>query len=118
MDEDNIEKESQWILYYIIGRVMYQKGDKPFTTSEIKTKLVVLWKIANFNISHIGRGFYHVFLRNVDYQSKDMCMGTLSLKLGYFIVSRWVKNFNHHNKKQTKCAVLGSYFLSSNGVQR
>lgn len=54
---------------------MYQKGDKPYTTMEFNTNLVALWKIPSMDIVYIDRGFYLVFLINVDYQSMVMSMG-------------------------------------------
>lgn len=101
VDEEEIEKESVNCAYDVIGRVTYQKGDKPFSHAELQTKLQTLWKLPRVEIAHMGKGFYHVFLRNSDHQSSVMSKGTLSLKPGFFRVSRWVKDFNPHNQKQT-----------------
>lgn len=48
VDEEDIENEAQQCVYDIVGRVTYQKGDKPFSTPELKTKLDALWKITYF----------------------------------------------------------------------
>lgn len=61
VDEDDIENEAKQCVYDIIRRVTYQKGDKPYSSSDLKAKLDALWKITNFYISPIVRGFYHIF---------------------------------------------------------
>lgn len=101
VDEEEIEKEVMLCSYDIIGRVVYQKGDRPLSATELQSKLQTLWKIPKVDIAHIGKGYYHVFLRNADYQSLVMSLGTQNLKPGFFRVSRWVKDFNPHNQKQT-----------------
>lgn len=42
VDEEDIEKESVNCAYDMIGRVTYQKGDKPFSPVELETKLQTL----------------------------------------------------------------------------
>lgn len=49
---------------------------------ELKVKLSTLWKILNIDIDHIGKIFYHVFLRNNGRQSMVMSMETQNLKPG------------------------------------
>lgn len=87
VDEQDVEKEASSCVYDVIGEIAYKKGDKPLSIPEMKTKLPALWKIENFDIAHIGKGFYHVFLKNIDHQSKVLSTGTQNLKPGFFRVS-------------------------------
>lgn len=100
LDKEGIEKEVIQCSYEIIGRITYQKGDKPYSTPELQTKLQSLWKILKVELAHIGKGFYYVFMRNAYYQSMVMSMGTQSLKSGFFRVSWWVKDFISNNKNR------------------
>lgn len=71
-----------------------QKGDHPYSTLELFDKLVILWGIQNFCIVHMGKGFFHVFLNNMENQSKVLSTGAINMKPGVFRISRWVPNFN------------------------
>lgn len=61
IDKEDVEKEATNCIYEVIGRISYQKGDKPLSTPEMKNKLAELWKIPNFDIAHIGKGFTMFF---------------------------------------------------------
>lgn len=61
VDQKDYEQECRECQYDVIGRVVLQKGDKPYSTNELKTKLAQQWKIQNFEITHLSKGFYHVF---------------------------------------------------------
>ena len=44
------------------GRLVLNKGDKPFSTREIESRLQKLWKIAGaWRMMSLGRGFYEFF---------------------------------------------------------
>lgn len=46
-----------------------------------------------------------MFYRNMDYLSIVLSMGSLNLKSGFFRVSRWIRDFNPLNQKQTNVQV-------------
>lgn len=78
VDEEEVEKESLFYQFDVKWGIIYQKGDKPFTSMELKGKLAALWKIQNVELAHLGKGFYHVFLRRVEYKSTTLSTGTLN----------------------------------------
>lgn len=85
VEEDDIEKEVGLCEYDVIGRIIFHKWDKPYSITEVKTKFSAIWKITEFGIAHQGEGNYHIFPRNVNFQSLVMCMGTLNLKPSFSI---------------------------------
>lgn len=100
VDEEEIQKEVPLCQFDVIGKIKFQKGDSAYTSMELKAKLTAIWKIQIQDITYLGKGFYHIFLGNMDYQSRVLSMGTLNLKPGFFRVSWWVNDFNPQNLKQ------------------
>lgn len=105
VDDEDYEKEVRQCQFDVIGRIIMQKGDRPYSTLEIFDKLVILWGIQNFRIVPIGKGYFHVFLNSMDNQSLVLSIGALNLKPGIFRVSRWVPDFNSASQKQTNAQV-------------
>lgn len=62
LDEDDCDKEARKCQFDVIGRTLLQKGEKSYTNKEIYNKLASLWGIQDFDIAHMGNGFFHVFL--------------------------------------------------------
>lgn len=79
MYKTDIQKEVVRCQYDVIGKLTYQNGDKHMNTMELKTKLVVAWKLHYVKIVHMGKGFHRVFLGSMEFQSRILSTGTLNL---------------------------------------
>jgi len=84
------------------GRLVLNKGDKPYATKEIQSKLQKLWKTRGaWSMTSLGRGYYGFFFAT----EMDMCTvwaaGTINLKPGVLRLFEWSKDFNMHTQRNT-----------------
>jgi len=86
------------------GRLVLNKGDKPYATKEIKSKLQQLRKTTGAcSMMSLGRGYYEFFFAT----KMDMrtVWGTVNLKLGVLRLFEWSKDFNMHTQHNTHAQV-------------
>lgn len=105
VDDESIDMEATKYIDDIHLKLMYQRGDSPHNLAVLKDKLCSAWGFGTFSLSHIGNGWFHIFLSNTDHQSIVLCKGPLHLKPGFIRVSRWEKNFNPFKQQQTNAQV-------------
>lgn len=77
------------------------KGDKPYTTREIETKLQ-----NRRGMEHaLGRGFYEFFFCNETDMHTVWTAGTMNLRPGVLRLFEWSKDFNMHTQRNTHAQV-------------
>ncbi|KEH40670.1 DUF4283 domain protein [Medicago truncatula] len=74
------------------GRLVLNKGDKPYTTKDIYSKLHNHWKTKGaWSITSLGRGYYEFFFSSEEDMRMTWAMGAINLKPGHDISScRWL----------------------------
>jgi len=88
------------------GRLVLNKGDKPYTAKEIEAKLQKHWKTAApWTLMSLVRGFYEFFFTSESDLQVVWAMGTLNLKSGLLRLFEWAKDFNIHNHRNTHAQV-------------
>jgi len=88
------------------GRIVLNKGDKPYTTKDIESKLQKLWKIGGaWRMLSLGRGFYEFFFSNETNMRTVWSVGTMNLKPGLLRLFEWSKDFNMHTQRNTHAQV-------------
>jgi len=106
ISEDIYEKGMAVCKRNLRGRLVMNKGKKPYTTKDIHTKLQNQWKTTGaWSMTPLGRGFYELFFASED----DMCMiwakGTVNLKPSVLRLFEWTKDFNKHKQRNTHAQV-------------
>jgi hypothetical protein len=104
--QDFYERGRDFCKTNLRGRLVLSKGDKPYTTKDIESKLQKLWKVGGaWRMLSLGRGFYEFFFSN----ETDMCTvwaaGTINLKPGLLRLFEWSKDFNMHTQRNTHAQV-------------
>lgn len=88
------------------GRLILNKGDKPYATKDITAKLQQLWKIKGpWHMTPLGRGFYEFFFASQEDMRTVWAAGTNNLKPGVLRLFEWTKDFNLHTQRQTHTQV-------------
>lgn len=88
------------------GRLVLNKGDKPFSSKDLATKLHKLWKVQGpWHLTSLGRGFYEFFFNSLDDKRTVWAAGTVSLKPGLLRLFEWKIDFNMHTHRQTHTQV-------------
>jgi len=65
------------------GRLLLNKGDKPYSTKEIESKLQKIWKTAApWRMMSLGRGYYEFFFASEMDMRALWAAGTVSLQPG------------------------------------
>jgi hypothetical protein len=84
------------------GRLTLNKGDKPVTARDLKTKLTSIWKIHGpWQLVSLGRGFYEFQFVSYEDMRLAWSMGSINLKPGMLRLSKWTNDFNSYTQRQT-----------------
>jgi len=82
------------------------KGDKPYTTRDLASKLGKIWKMAHqWKMVPLGHGFYDFLFEHPDDFSRIWVAGTISLQPGLLRLSQWTKDFNHYSQTQAHASI-------------
>jgi len=88
------------------GRLVLNKGDKPYATKDITAKLQKLWKVKGpWHMLSLGRGFYEFFFASQEDMRTVWAAGTVSLKPGLLWLFECIKDFNLHTQRKTHTQV-------------
>nr|ABE93038.1 N-6 Adenine-specific DNA methylase [Medicago truncatula] len=88
------------------GRLILNKGDKPYTSSEIHQRLQKLWNTAApWSLLSLGRGYYEFYFASESDMRYVWANGTTILKPGVLRLFEWRKDFNMHRQKNTHAQV-------------
>jgi len=88
------------------GRLVLNKGDKPYTKKDIHSKLQKQWKTTGaWSMTPLGRGYYEFFFASEDDMRTVWAMGTVNLKPGVLRLFEWTKDFNMHKQRNTHAQV-------------
>jgi len=88
------------------ARLVLNKGDKPYTTKEVYSKLRKQWKTRGaWSMTSMGRGFYELFFSSEEDMRMAWVMGTINLKPGVLCLFEWKKDFNMHKQRNTHAQV-------------
>jgi hypothetical protein len=91
---------------HLHGRLLLNRGEKPITAKELKTKLSSIWKTSGpWHLVSLGRGFYE--FQFVSYEDMHLAwsMGSMNLKPGLLRLSKWTNDFNPYTQRQTHAQV-------------
>jgi hypothetical protein len=84
------------------GRLVLNKGDKPYSSKDLAAKLQNLWKVKGpWHLTSLGRGYYEFFFNSQEDMRTVWAAGTVSLKPGLLRLFEWTKDFNMHTHRQT-----------------
>jgi len=84
--QDDYVKGMAECQFSLRGRLILSKGDKPYTTRDLASKLGKVWKMVPF-----GRGYYDFLFEHLDDLSRIWTVGTVSLQPGLLRLSQWTK---------------------------
>lgn len=105
LDENEYMKGVEENRFCVLGKLTMQRGAEAITTLTLRDKLSEIWGLSRFKVILIERGFFHVTLYSMSYQSKVMNHGAVHLKSGLFRVSQWMRDFNPLFQRQTNVQV-------------
>jgi len=90
----------------LCGRLVWNKGDKPYTTKDIQQRLQKQWKTTrSCTMLSLSKGYYEFsFTTEIDLHVVWE-MGTINLKLGVLRLFEWKKDFNMHKQRNTHAQV-------------
>jgi hypothetical protein len=104
--QDFYERGMNYCKINLWGRLVLNKGDNPYTTREIETKLQKLWKTGGaWSMLSLGRGFYEFFFSNETDMRTVWAAGTMNLRPGVLRLFEWSKDFNMHTQRNTHAQV-------------
>jgi hypothetical protein len=88
------------------GRVLLNKGDKPLTARDLRTKLTSIWKTSNpWRMVSLGRGFYEFQFDSFEDMRLVWSSGTINLKPGLLRLTKWTNDFNTSTPRQTHAQI-------------
>jgi len=88
------------------GHLVLNKGDKPYATKEIESKLKKIWKTADaWRMMSLVRGFYEFFFSSKMDMRSVWAADTVNLKPGVLRLFEWSKDFNMHTHRNTHTQV-------------
>lgn len=111
----SVKEESFWIKIYqqeyenglvgckknLRGRPIMNKGDKPYTTKDLITRLNKIWKIVGkWEIVSLGKGFYKFNLAKYDDLRMAWATSIVNIKPVALILSQLMKDFNYYTQKE------------------
>jgi hypothetical protein len=88
------------------GRLILNKGDKPYGSREVQTKLHQIWKnIGPWKMTPLGKGYFEFYFSSYDDMRSVWSKGTLNLKPGLLRLFEWTKDFSARTQRQTHAQV-------------
>jgi len=88
------------------GRLILNKGDKPYGSREVLTKLQQLWtNIRPWKMTPLVKGYFEFSFASYDDLRTVWSKGTLNLKLGLLRLFEWSKDFSARTQRQTHAHV-------------
>lgn len=88
------------------GRLVLNKGDKPYTTKDIHLKLQKQWKVSGeWSMRPLGRGFFEFTFSSDTDLRMVWAIGTVNLKPGVLRLFEWTKDFNMNKQRNTHAQV-------------
>lgn len=107
IDEEEYNKGLAEFANCLIGRLVLARGDQPYLTKELKTKLSNTWGIKDIDwrITPLGKGFFTLKFATADIKASIFAKGSVVLRPGIFRISQWSPNFNPNLQKQTNAQV-------------
>lgn len=88
------------------GRLVLNKGDKPYAKRDIELKLQKLWKTSGaWSLLSLGRGYYEFYFASEEDLRSVWAMGTVNLKPGLLRLFEWSKDFNLYTQRNTHAQV-------------
>jgi len=97
--QDEYSKGLAECQYALRGRMTLNKGDKPYITRDLASKLGKFWKMVHqWKMVSLGRGYYDFLFEHPDDLSRIWTAGNVSLHSGLLRISQWTKDFNLRNK--------------------
>ena len=88
------------------GRLILNKGDKPYGWREVLTKLQQLWtNIGPWKMTPMGKGYFEFYFASYDDLRIVWAKGTFNLKPGLLRLFEWSKDFSACTQRQTHAQV-------------
>lgn len=95
IDDALVNQEVNNLKHSLIGKLSLAPGDKPYSVSELVSKLNQIWGVAG-EWTHIplGRGYYNIQLPGPADTERILNKRMWNLKPGNIRVQRWIHEFN------------------------
>jgi len=104
--QDFYERGMNFCKSNLRGRLVLNKGDKPYSTKEIESKLQKLWKTGGaWHMLSLGRGYYEFFFANEMDMRLVWAARTVNLKPSVLRLFEWSKDFNMRTQRNTHAQV-------------
>jgi hypothetical protein len=104
--QDIYEKRMALCKRNLRGRLVLNKGDKPYATKDIQLKLQKLWSTTDtWSMLSLGQGYYEFFFAIETDMHTVWAAGTVNLKPGVLRLFEWAKDFNMHTQCNTHSGV-------------
>jgi len=88
------------------GRLILSKGDKPYGSREVQTKLQQLWtNVGPWKMTPLGKGYFEFYFSSYEDMRSVWSKGTLNLKPGLLRLFEWSKDFSARTQHQTHAQV-------------
>lgn len=106
ISDDTYEKGIEVCKRNLRGRLILNKGDKPYSSREVQTKLQQLWKnIGPWKLTPLGKGYFEFYFSSNDDMRSVWSKGTQNLKPGLLRLFEWSKDFSARTQRQTHAQV-------------
>jgi len=104
--QDLYERGMNFCKTNLRGRLVLNKGEKPYSTKEIELKLQNHRKTAeSWRMMSLGRGYYEFFFASKMDKCNVWVAGTVSLQPGILRLFEWSNDFNMHTQRNTHAQV-------------
>ena len=100
------EKGLEICKHNLRGRLVLNKGDKPYTTKDIHLKLQKQWKTTGeWSMRPLGSGYFEFIFSSVIDLHMVWASRTVNLKPGILRLFEWTKDFNMNKERNTHAQV-------------
>lgn len=100
--EDEYQQGLQGCKNNLQGRILLEKGSKPMKFTNLRAKLIYLWKPLNhWSMIPLGKSYYEFCFASHEDLRKVWSVGSWHLKPGLLRLFQWVPDFNPNTQKQT-----------------
>jgi hypothetical protein len=106
IDQEEYEKCITDCQRNLWGRLVLNKGDKPYTVRDLNLKLTKLWHTpGKWRLISLGIGFFEFHFDNYDDMFMVWAKGTINLVSGVLRLSKLTKDFNWYTQQHTHAQV-------------
>ena len=96
------QKRLQLCQHSLIGRIVLNKGETPWTLPKLKEHLSSIWTLnEDWRLISLGHGYCQILLHSVVAKNVVWNRGSISLKPGIMRIQQWSPGFDPYKEKST-----------------